>query len=52
MEKRAMTLVYLRESRRRRKERGITMSLLPLVYYLSLRADDLHEGRNPELPIN
>jgi hypothetical protein len=47
-----MTLVYLRESRRRRKERGITMSLLPLVDYLSLRADDLHKGRNPELPVN
>ena len=28
------------------------MSLLPLVYHLSLRADDLHEGRNPELPVN
>ena len=30
-----MTLVYLRESRRRRKERGITMSLLLLAHYLS-----------------
>ena len=28
------------------------MSLLPLVYYLSLRVDDLHEGRDPELPVN
>ena len=28
------------------------MSLLPLVDYLSLRADDLHKGRNPELPVN
>jgi hypothetical protein len=28
------------------------MSLLPLAHSLSLRADDLHEGRNPELPVN
>jgi len=47
-----MTLVYLRESRRRRKERGITISLLPLAHYLSVRADNLHKSRNPELPVN
>jgi hypothetical protein len=51
MEKSAMTLVYLSESRRRRKDSGMTMSLVGQYLSLSTLASNLHESRDPELSV-
>jgi hypothetical protein len=53
IENNAITLVYFKESRRRKKDRGITISLGMSVFRLSRSEHShSHESSDPELPID
>jgi hypothetical protein len=49
----AITLVYFSESSRRRKDRGITISLAQCqCFSVYLTSSDLHKTSNPEMTVN
>src|SRR5262245_39939297 len=53
MEQSAITLVYFRESRRRRNESGITISLQGSAGFILWGVEVVeHECSDPELPVN
>ena len=52
MENNAITLVYFNESRRRKNDKGITISLGMLDSAPNFRRVHLHESSDPKLPVD
>ena len=52
MDIKATTLVYLRESRRRRKARGMTTSLTDVSEEETIEKRHPHEDRDPEMSVD